>query len=509
MPIGQHIDRRGPRGSWRAVALAATAALALFVAPPRAGAQNRNSSARNDITNRVQRETAINLPSLHPLVERVLPAVVNISSELTEQAQTGLPGDEGDQGNTPFDQFLRRFFENQMPQFHREVMALGSGFIIDPAGYIVTNNHVITDAHKITVILQDNSRHPAKVVGRDPKTDLALLKIAVGDKLPFVRWGDSSKVEVGDWIVAVGNPFGLGGTVTAGIVSALGRDINEGPYDNFIQLDAPINRGNSGGPTFDLQGQVIGINTAIYSPSGGSVGIGFAIPSNTAKDVIAQLKTTGYVTRGWLGVAIQSVTPTIASSLGMNAAHPYGALVASVNPGSPAAKAGVKQGDVILEAGGREIKSVHELPIVVADTPPGHPLPLVVLRDGKTAHLVASVGKMPKQPQVAMAEGPEQASGLGLELSAITPKLRERFGIPKDVEGVLVTNVANGSPAGALGIRPGDVIQTIDQRPAKTPPEAAHELKEASAKGNVLLLLNRKGISEFVGLSIGHGSSPG
>jgi serine protease Do len=519
MPIGQHINRRPSRRSWRAVAVAATAALAVFAIPPLARAEHPNGSGQNDITNRVQRETAINLPSLHPLVHRVLPAVVNISSELAEQAQEGPPGDEGDQGDqgdqggttSPFDQFLRRFFDNHgLQQLHHQIMALGSGFIIDPAGYVVTNNHVVADAHEITVILQDNSRHPAKVVGRDPKTDLAVLKINAGYKLPFVRWGDSSKVDVGDWIVAVGNPFGLGGTVTAGIVSALGRDIDEGPYDNFIQLDAPINRGNSGGPTFNLEGQVIGINTAIYSPSGGSVGIGFAIPSNAATEVIEQLRTKGYVTRGWLGVAIQSVTPTIADSLGMNAAHPSGALVASVNQGSPAEKAGVKQGDVILDAGGREIKSVHELPSIVADTPPGRKLELTVLRNRKTEHLMATVSEMPKHPQVAMAEEPpEQSSGLGLQLSTMTPKLRDRFGIPKSVEGVVVTNVAGASPAGALGIQPGDVIQSIDQQPAKTPRQAAAALKEASAKRNILLLVNRKGVSEFVGLSLGDSSSPG
>jgi serine protease Do len=512
MPIGQHIDHRRPHASWRAVGLAGTVALALFAAPPLAGAQNPNGSAQNDITKRVQNEISINLPSLHPLVQRVLPAVVNISSELTEQSQTEQPGDEGDQGetNSPFDQFLRRFFENHgLPQFHQQVMALGSGFIIDPSGYVVTNNHVVENAHKITVILPDNSRQPAKVIGRDPKTDLALLKIDAGHKLPFVRWGDSSTVEVGDWVVAVGNPFGLGGTVTAGIVSALGRDINEGPYDNFIQLDAPINRGNSGGPTFNLQGQVIGINTAIYSPSGGSVGIGFAIPSNTAEEVIEQLKTRGFVTRGWLGVAIQTVTPTIARTLGIDPAHPHGALVASVNPGSPAAKAGIKQGDVILDAGGRPVKTVHDLPLIVADTPPGRKLDLTVRRGGKRVTLVATVGEMPKNPQVAMEEGPQTASGLGLDLSSITPQLRRRFGIPTSVEGVVVTDVADGSPAGALGIQPGDVIQSIDQRPARTPQQAAAALKEASAKRNILLLLNRKGVSEFVGLSLGHGSSPG
>src|SRR5207244_288480 len=267
--------------------------------------------------------------------------------------------------STPFDD-LRRRFQNRSRSPEREVIGLGSGFIIDPSGYIVTNNHVAGSPGKITVILQDSSRHTAKLIGRDEKTDLALLKIDVPTKLPYVSWGDSEKAKVGDWVVAVGNPFGLGGTVTAGIISALGRDINEGPYDDFIQIDAPINLGNSGGPTFDLSAHVIGINTAIYSPSGGSVGIGFAVPSNTANSVIAQLKEKGHVTRGWLGIAIQSISPNIAKSLGLDPEKPTGALVASVTPASPAAKAGLKPGDVILGAQGHPIKAVHDLPRLVA-----------------------------------------------------------------------------------------------------------------------------------------------
>ena len=250
-------------------------------------------------------------------------------------------------GGTPFDQFMRRFFENPSPSPAQQITALGSGFIIDPEGDIVTNNHVVANASKVTIIFQDGSRHPAKVVGRDQKTDLALVKIKADKQLPFVTWGNSDDVEVGDWVVAVGNPFGLGGTVTAGIVSALGRNINEGPYDDFLQIDAPINRGNSGGPTFDLSGQVIGINTAIYSPSGGSVGIGFAVPSNIAKHVVAELKAQGKVDWGWLGVAIQNITPPIAKSLGLDQTEASGALIASVVPDSPAAKAGLKAGDVV------------------------------------------------------------------------------------------------------------------------------------------------------------------
>jgi serine protease Do len=493
------------------------AALMLLLAPAPAGAQAvgaQTAGTGRNITAQVQKETPIALPSLSPLVQRVLPAVVNISAQLSEEAaaQPDQSSEQGDQSSQPFDELLRRFFENRgMPQVHRQVMALGSGFIIDPAGYIVTNNHVVGKSDKITVILQDNSRHPAKIIGRDEKTDLALLKIDTAEKLPFVSWGDSDQAKVGDWVVAVGDPFGLGGTVTAGIVSALGRDINEGPYDDFIQIDAPINRGNSGGPAFNLSGEVIGINTAIYSPSGGSVGIGFAVPSNTAKNVVAQLKETGHVTRGWLGVAIQSISPSIARSLGLKAERPTGALVASVTPNSPAATAGIQQGDVILNAGGQPIKAVHDLPRLVAAAPIGRKMDLTVRRNGKELSLAATIAEMPENPQQVAAAAPrsvEEATSLGLRLSSISPELRRQLRIAKDVEGVVVTKVAGDSPADSLGIRPGDVIVSVDQQPARTPLQAAAELKEAAAKGNVLLLLNRNGANEFVGLSVnGTGSS--
>jgi serine protease Do len=327
----------------------------------------------------------------------------------------------------------------------------------------------------------------------------------VPTKLPYVSWGDSEKAKVGDWVVAVGNPFGLGGTVTAGIISALGRDINEGPYDDFIQIDAPINRGNSGGPTFDLSARVIGINTAIYSPSGGSVGIGFAVPSSTAKNVVAQLREHGHVTRGWLGVAVQSITPTIAKSLGLDPDQPKGALVASVTPNSPAAKAGIKQGDVILSANGHPIKTVHELPRLVAATPIGQKLDLTIRRNGKDMTVAATIAEMKEnQEQVTANLGTgseEKATGLGLQLSAIDPALRRRYHIPKEVEGVVVTNVASDSSAATAGIEPGDVIVQVDQKPVKTPQQAAEELRQAAANGNILLMLNRQGKSQFVGLS--------
>jgi len=535
MRFGQHLDLADfsgadfsradvPGARWsglpRSALIAGAVALGLLTAPPLATAQDRaqspaQSQGEKNITAQVQKAPAVNLPSLNPLVERVLPAVVSITARLNGEAAAGAsPSADESSPSTPFDDLLRRFFENRgnpNPGSNpgREVVALGSGFIIDPSGYVVTNNHVVGNSEKITVMFQDNSRHQAKIVGRDEKTDIALLKIDGNDRLPFVTWGDSNESKVGDWVVAVGNPFSLGGTVTAGIISALGRNINEGPYDDFIQLDAPINRGNSGGPTFNLSGEVIGINTAIYSPSGGSVGIGFAVPSNTANSVVAQLKDNGRVTRGWLGVAIQSITPAIAKSLGMNPDEPTGALVATVTANSPAAKAGLKPGDVILTANGQPVKSVHDLPRLVASMPPGQKLELSVRRGGKDMNLAATTAEMPQEQQTASAQssaeekGPApSATGLGLQLAAIDQSLRREFRIPKDVEGAVVTKVASDSPAAALGIEPGDVIVSVDQQPVKSPQEAAEKLKEASANGNILLLLNRHGTSQFVGLSV-------
>jgi serine protease Do len=504
--------------------LAGAASTALLLAPLYSSAEAPTQAGDNtghNLTQQTQAEINIGLPSFSPLVERVEPAVVNISVELKEQAGAQLEGDTGQegaspfgQGGTPFDQFLRRFFQqpSQSQNPAEKVMALGSGFIIDPRGYIVTNNHVVANADKVTVIFQDNSRHTAKVVGRDEKTDVALLKIDTDQKLPYVTWGNSDDVKVGNWCVAIGNPFGLGGTVTAGIVSALGRNINEGPYDDFLQIDAPINRGNSGGPTFDLHGRVIGINTAIYSPSGGSVGIGFAVPSDTAKYVVDQLEERGHVTWGWLGVAIQNITPSIAKGLGLNPEQSTGALVASVVPDSPAAKAGLKSGDVITAANGREIKTVHDLPRLVATAPVGSKLSLTVLRNRKEETVKATVGEMPQK--VAAAEPAEQSAvapsvALGMQLVSLTPDLRSQLKVPKNVNGVVIDHIASDSPARALGLQTGDVIESIDQKPVTTPEEAAAQLKQAANKGDVLLLVNRHGTNEFVGLSVENNGTAG
>src|SRR6185312_12813509 len=280
-------------------------------------------------------------------------------------------------------------------------IALGSGFIVDPSGIVVTNNHVVAKSSKVEVVLQDNSKYPARILGRDPRTDIAVLKIKADKPLPYVSFGDSSAAQVGDWVVAVGNPFGLGGSVTTGIISARGRDIHSGQFDDFLQIDAPINRGNSGGPTFNLAGEVIGINTAIYSPNGGSVGIGFAVPSNVAKTVVKQLEKSGKVSRGWLGVQIQEVTPAIAASLGLKGDQ--GALVAVVTPKSPGAEAGLKQGDVILAFNGVPVKRLRDLPRLVAGVAPGSAASLTVWRNGQSSELHTNVGEAPENPRVASA----------------------------------------------------------------------------------------------------------
>ena len=527
--ISDHAKTVSPFRRVRAAALATSVGFSLVFAPmalaPTAWAQSAAPQAA----------PAVQLPTFAPLVKKVTPAVVNIS--VTEKA--GTPADDVDdqdagpdreqgpmQGfpSSPFDEFLRKFFEQQQgrgapmqPNRNVERVALGSGFIIDPSGYVVTNNHVVANADKVVVIFQDNSKHPAKVVGRDGKTDLALLKIDANEPLPYVNWGDSNASQVGDWVLAVGNPFGLGGTVSTGIISARGRDIHSGPYDDFLQIDASINRGNSGGPTFNLNGQVIGINTAIYSPNGGSVGIGFAIPSSLARPVIDQLREHGKVDRGWLGVQIQEVTPEIAKSFGLSKAE--GALVADVTKNGPAAKAGLKQGDVILSFNGHAIDKVRDLPLVVAQTPVNEKAKVDVWRNGQNVSLDTTVGQMPDNPKIAQNDnnqsgGDQQAqsqntTALGLKLAPLNDRLRQRAQVPKNVKGVVVTDIADDSPLAALGIEPGDVIQSINQQPMTTPQQVASKLKEVQSgkDKNALLLINRHGTNQYLALSIDKGSN--
>jgi serine protease Do len=475
-----------------------------------------------------QGSLADRLPSFAPMVERVLPAVVNIS---VVQKMAGNPTDDSDSGDdqsqnddqdqtpgprngpqTPFDDFLRRFFEQQqqnghgvpMPTPGQKVMALGSGFIIDPSGYVVTNNHVVGEADKVTVIFQDDSKHPAKIVGKDAKTDLALLKIDAPQPLPFVKFGDSDKARVGDWVIAVGDPFGLGGTVTKGIISARGRPVEDQSYVDFLQVDASINKGNSGGPTFDLAGDVIGINTAIFSPNGGSVGIGFAIPSNSARPVIEQLKNSGHVERGWLGVQIQEVTPEIASSIGMDQNHPVGALVAAVTDGSPAAKAGIKVGDVVEKFDGKPVDKMRDLPRLVAETNIGKGVEITVLRSGQQVTLEATVAQLDEAKVATASTGggedkPGKANSLGLSLSSLSPDARKRLNIPKDVQGVLVSRVKEGSPAADHGIEAGDIIVKVNGQDVVQPEDVAAQVKlvKPGDKKSVLLLVNRHGQNRF------------
>jgi len=471
------------------------------------------------------------LPSLAPIVDKVLPAVVNISVVQKAGNADATPEDESENGDedqeqdpdqlqrpqpgnpqTPFDELLRRFFEQQQQNRHgaplpsRRITALGSGFIIDPAGYVVTNNHVVGNADKVDIIFQDDTHHVAKIIGKDAKSDLALLKIDAPKPLPFVKFGDSEKARVGDWVFAVGNPFGLGGTVTKGIISARGRQAEDGNYIDFLQVDASINRGNSGGPTFDLDGDVIGINTAIFSPNGGSVGIGFAIPSDAAKVVLDQLRASGHVDRGFLGVQIQEVTPDIASSIGLDASHPTGALVAQVNDDSPAAKAGVKVGDVIEKFDGKSVDRMRDLPRIVAETGIGKKVDIVVLREGKTLTLATTVGQL-DETQVANAQGEEpdhanKMASLGLSLAPLNADARKRLGIQKNVDGVLISRVRDGSPASDRGVQAGDVIVKVNGTSVGKPEEVVEQVKAVkSDTKSILLLLNRHGRNLFVAIT--------
>lgn len=438
--------------------------------------------------------------SFADLAESVTPAVVNISTK--QKVQSGdrsIPLPQFPPGS-PFEDFFKEFFDrNQQGQNRpRSVTSLGSGFIVDASGVVITNNHVIEGADEITVIMNDKTEYPAKLLGKDPRTDVAVLKIESKKPLPFVSIGDSDKARVGDWVMAVGNPFGLGGSVTAGIISARGRDINATDLDDFIQTDASINRGNSGGPLFNMAGEVIGINTAIYSPSGGSVGIGFSIPTAQAQKVIADIRQYGETRQGWLGVRIQTVTEEIAASLGLKQAE--GALVAGVTPGGPAEKAGIEMSDVILEFDGAKVESMKTLPRIVANTEIGKTVNVVVWRNSKRLALKAKLGRFDEET-IAKADGvngPQGGAGselLGLRLSELTPLLRQRFELPEDVAGVAVLDVESGGAAAETGIRPGDIIVEVDRKKVATPADV-EKIVDGVRKGGrkaVLFLLRRGG----------------
>lgn len=449
------------------------------------------------------------------LVQQVNPAVVQIVvKKQTAGGAGGVP--QGVPEGFPegqFRDFFERFFGEQMPSPtppRGEVGALGSGFVIDPSGIVVTNNHVVSDASEISVRTKDGEEFDAELVGADEKTDLAVLRVDAKKPLPAVSWGDSDEIRVGDWVVAVGNPFGLGGTVTAGIVSARGREIGAGPYDDFLQIDAPINTGNSGGPLFNTDGAVVGVNTAIYSPNGGSIGIGFAIPSDMAANVVAQLRDTGAVERGWLGVMIQPVTPEVAESLGLAKAE--GALVTEVTADSPAAKAGLRQGDVILTYDGGSISTLRDLTRAVADTDVDTKVSIEIMRDQKTKTLAATIGAQDAQPMVA-AEAPKTApdakSGttlarLGLTVAPLDAQVRERLGVDVKTSGVVVAEVADDKSAAEKGLRPGDIITSVNQKPVTSPGEVAAAVEDAvkAKRKAVLLLVERDGDQRFVAVEL-------
>ena len=463
--------------------------------------------------------------SFADLAAKLLPSVVNISTMQAVETR-GNPRQDMPQfpPGSPFEEFFKDFMERngrggkngdpRRKRPSRRAQSLGSGFIIDSSGIIVTNNHVIAGADEIKVRLQDDTEFDAKILGRDPKTDIAVLKIKPGKtKLVAVGFGDSKKLRVGDWVMAIGNPFGLGGTVTVGIVSARGRDINQGPYDDFIQTDASINKGNSGGPLFNLEGEVIGINTAIFSQSGGSVGIGFAVASRLAKPVIAQLKEFGKTRRGWLGVRIQMVTDEIAESFGMKEAS--GALVAEVSKDGPAKKAGIKPGDVILNFNGEKVETMRRLPRIVAETPIGIDVPVDLWRGGREIKVMARIGEL--KEEIALdkpTEKPNQKrnsnavvnlDGLGLALSLANKGLRKKFSIGKEINGVIVVGVVADGVASQMGVRIGDVIVEVDQNTITEPSEVVAIIKNVVKKGkkkSVLFTVNRQGSIRFIGLKL-------
>jgi len=460
--------------------------------------------------------------SLADVVDQVLDAVVNISASTTVSEQRSVQLPQLPPGS-PFQDFFEEFFGpngpngqqgggqggGQRPQ--RKSSSLGSGFIIDASGIVVTNNHVIADANEITVILTDGTRLKAELVGRDTKVDLAVLRVKSDKPLKAVKFGDSDKARLGDWVVAIGNPFGLGGTVTTGIVSARNRDISDNSYGQYIQTDAAINKGNSGGPLFNLQGEVIGVNTAILSPTGGSIGIGFSVPSTMAKGVVEQLIQFGETRRGWLGVRIQNVDETIAESLGLGTAR--GALVADVDPKGPAKPAGIEAGDVILKFDGRDVKESKDLPRLVGQTAVGKTVDIVVMRKGKeltkTARLerLQETEKQSKMDDSKSEKNPPTLSRkiAGMDVQPLSDDLRKKFSVKDSVKGLIVTKVEPNSVAADKRITAGDVIVEVQQEPATSPDSLARRidtLKKDGKKSVLLLVSNAQGDTRFVAVSI-------
>ena len=461
--------------------------------------------------------------SISEVAENVIDAVVNIStSQKVNTQQPQARNNPQVPPGSPFEEFFEEFFKRRGPReggpgpgergAPRRVSSLGSGFVIDPEGLVVTNNHVIADADEITVIFNDKTKLKAEIVGRDQKTDMALLRVKPDKPLKAVKFGDSEKLRLGEWVIAIGNPFGLGGTVTAGIVSARNRDINSGPYDNYIQTDASINRGNSGGPLFNLNGDVVGVNTAIISPSGGSIGIGFAVPAKTALAVMDQLRQHKEVRRGWLGVRIQQVTDEIAESLGIKPVR--GALIAGVDDKGPAKPAGLEPGDVIVRFDGHEIKDMRDLPRIVADTPVGKEVEVLIVRKGKEESRKVTLGRLDDgekpQPAAVTKSEPEAdksvvAKSLGLDLANLSDDLRKRHKIKDSVKGVVITAVEPGSPAAEKRLSVGDVIVEVAQEPVGTAEELQKRVEKLKTEGRrsaLLLVANAEGELRFVAVSL-------
>lgn len=443
------------------------------------------------------------------VVERVSPAVVSV--KVTHSAGNSTNGVE----SAPFNEFFERFFDDEtrrrfgdqfraprVPEARQQpVQGVGSGFVIDKAGYIVTNHHVIDGAEKIEIEFKDGMKRQAKIVGTDPKTDLALLKVDVKADLHVVPFGRSQDMRVGDWVLTMGNPFGLSQTATTGIVSARHRNIGAGPFDDFLQIDAAINQGNSGGPAFNLKGEVIGVNTAIFSPSGGNVGIGFAIPSKLAAKIVADLRENGRIERGWLGVHIQGVTDDLAAGLQLDDVR--GALVSQVTADSPAAKAGLKSGDVILSVDGHSVTAVRGLPTLVADLKPGRAARFGIWRQGAEKSIEVIIGKAPDRNQIAAVPA-SKADVSGLELATLTPQTRRHFQLDGSTQGVVITAVKPNSAAARNGLTRGDVIVAVGHQQVRTPGDVANKIRDAKklSRKAVLLLVNRDSNERFVALSL-------
>ncbi|KMQ91173.1 serine protease [Lasius niger] len=473
----------------------------------KAGTDSKKIDEKNSATVIRPHAQTAGVPDFVPLVKSVKPAVVSVSATIKETGQE--EGGEGPSiqmgppqgGMMPFGfpfPFMMPGMPGMMQQPPHSVEAKGSGFLISADGYVVTNFHVVSGATKVSVQLDNGRSYSAKIVGKDSKTDVALLKIKPDAALPYLELGESEELNPGQWIVAVGDPYGLGGTVTAGIVSAMGRDLHSGAYNDFIQLDAPINRGNSGGPLLTLNGKVVGMNAMILSPNGGgSIGIGFAIPSDTVSAVVKQLRKTGHVVRGYLGVAGQDLTPALAEAMGIKSKSPTnpaeGALVASVTTGSPADKAGIKNGDVVVSVSGKAVKNAHDLAVKVSSLPPGTKTDISVIRANKTLKLSFTTGDLSTITKNG-EDGAANSGKIGLTLSPLNPHIRQEIGLDENVQGVAVVEVGGNSIALRSGIRPGDVILEVNSHPVTTPKAAASFIAQSlSGKKPILFQILRDG----------------